>query len=133
VTPQELAHEIEHARFTPVRFSEGYDMREVDDLLERLVQGLRNGLDVRAEAARARFTPVRFREAYRMADVDGLLRRIGRVQPEGIAAAEEAPAAVPAEARRSEVVPPAPGDAGHPTHQVQRSFLDRLRDRRASS
>ncbi|MBV6726345.1 DivIVA domain-containing protein [Nocardioides daeguensis] len=74
-----MAATIRDARFTPVRFVPGYDMGEVDQLLDRLVEALDAGRPVRSTIARAVFTATRFREGYRRADVDALLAEVARV------------------------------------------------------
>lgn len=62
-------------RFAPVRFREGYDMQEVDDLLDRCERALRSGDgSVTAETVQQlRLTPTRFGEGYDMEDVDRFL------------------------------------------------------------
>ncbi|GAA1969945.1 hypothetical protein GCM10009798_33300 [Nocardioides panacihumi] len=73
---ESLATEVEHARFTPTRFREGYDMAEVDRFLDDLCVRLRAGESVARYIAEARFTPVRLREGYDMGDVDSLLGHV---------------------------------------------------------
>src|SRR5699024_7847773 len=62
-------------RFAPVRFREGYDIQEVDDLLDRCERALRSGDgSVTAETVQQlRLTPTRFGEGYDMEDVDRFL------------------------------------------------------------
>ncbi|WP_240195338.1 DivIVA domain-containing protein [Nocardioides faecalis] len=67
---------IQSARFTPVRFRHGYDMGEVDDLLDRVSREAAQGGAVRPLIEGRRFTQVRFREGYEMAEVDDLLARV---------------------------------------------------------
>ncbi|WP_433006305.1 DivIVA domain-containing protein [Kribbella sp. CA-294648] len=61
-------------RFTPVKFSEGYDMSEVDDFVDRVmatVNGRPVDRPVTAHEIRTiKFTPVRFREGYDVMEVD---------------------------------------------------------------
>lgn len=71
-----LIQEISHVRFTPVRLREGYEMGEVDDLLDRLVTALRAGEPVDRLVRAAQFTPVRMREGYDMSEVDRFLDRV---------------------------------------------------------
>lgn len=62
---------ISDIRFTPVRFREGYDMAQVDELLSTI-----ETLPLYARAERlkaARFMPVRLREGYDMREVDRYL------------------------------------------------------------
>ncbi|WP_408897038.1 DivIVA domain-containing protein [Nocardioides sp. R1-1] len=69
---------IRDARFTPVRFALGYDMRQVDDLLDRLVEALDAGRPVRPLVEAATFDDARWREGYRKVDVDALLAEVAR-------------------------------------------------------
>jgi DivIVA domain-containing protein len=60
--------------FSPVRFSEGYDMFEVDDFVDRVMATV-NGQPVdrpvtAAEIRNVRFSPVRIREGYDVTQVD---------------------------------------------------------------
>ncbi|GAA4729330.1 hypothetical protein GCM10023350_10790 [Nocardioides endophyticus] len=71
-----LIQEISHVQFTPVRLREGYDMGEVDALLERLLSALRAAEAVDELVRTARFTPVRMREGYDMGEVDQFLDRV---------------------------------------------------------
>jgi DivIVA domain-containing protein len=73
-----LAAMIREARFKPVRFVTGYDMREVDNLLDRLVAALDTGQPVRPVIAAAAFATTRIREGYSRADVDALLAEVAR-------------------------------------------------------
>ena len=72
----DLVQLIENARFTPVRAMSGYDMGEVDQLLDRVVAALREGRDVQQLIDSARFTSTKWREGYSMQDVDGFLARL---------------------------------------------------------
>nr|WP_246319645.1 DivIVA domain-containing protein [Nocardioides kongjuensis] len=69
---------IRESRFRPVRFVTGYDMREVDDLLDRLVDALSAGRPVRPLVASATFATTRLREGYSQVDVDTLLAEVAR-------------------------------------------------------
>ncbi|SDD02642.1 DivIVA domain-containing protein [Nocardioides lianchengensis] len=63
-------------QFSPVRLREGYDMSEVDQLLDELAAAVDSGADVRTLAGEARFTRVRLREGYDMGEVDAFLREV---------------------------------------------------------
>lgn len=108
----ELVLLIENARFTPVRGMAGYDIGEVDQLLDRLVAAVRAGEDVVPLVDGARFTRARLREAYSMSDVDELLAQV-RAEAGG------APPAVPSQPD------PAP-QAGLDVISEQRGLLSRL-------
>lgn len=84
---EELAAETEAVRFTPVRLREGYDMTQVDSLLDKLVRRLRSGADVAEFVRAARFTPVRLREGYDMGEVDTFLDRVVQQAAAGAPAA----------------------------------------------
>ncbi|GAA4719717.1 DivIVA domain-containing protein [Nocardioides conyzicola] len=73
---ESLLQEIRNVRFRPVRLREGYDMGEVDQLLDQLTAALGSGQPVDQLVAAARFTPVRLREGYDMGDVDRFLAGI---------------------------------------------------------
>jgi DivIVA domain-containing protein len=68
----DLITQIEQARFTPVRLRSGYDMGEVDQLLDEIVAALSAGRPVEPLIDGARITTVSFREGYDMAEVDAL-------------------------------------------------------------
>lgn len=71
-----VSEEISRVRFTPVRFSEGYDMDEVDRFLDRTAAAADAATDAQAmqevceAVAAVRFTPVRMSEGYDMDEVD---------------------------------------------------------------
>ena len=77
----DLVEEITQVRFTPVRVTrEGYDMGEVDDLLDLVVAALGRGEPVGALLDAARLGHVRLREGYDIGEVDEFLARLrGRV------------------------------------------------------
>ncbi|CAM3587395.1 DivIVA domain-containing protein [Nocardioides zeicaulis] len=62
-------------RFATTKLTEGYDVGEVDDLVDRVLAALaQEGPAMTAEQVRdVRFTPVRLREGYAMGDVDDWL------------------------------------------------------------
>ena len=122
-------------RFTPVRFTAGYDMAEVDDFLDRCSTALASGDgSVTAETVLgARFHQTRFSEAYDIAEVDQFLDDVLAPQFRD-AAAPAAPAgesALSGEARPHPTDAPAAGSSGPVPHPAeQRGFLSRLFGRR---
>ena len=78
---KELVNRIRTARFTPVRLREGYDMAQVDQLLDELEDAVAGGRPVRPVVEAARFAKVRLREGYDMADVDDFLAEMARCGP----------------------------------------------------
>jgi DivIVA domain-containing protein len=72
----DLVEEITTARFTPVRIREGYDMSEVDALLDRLVAALGRGEPAGPLIESARLGRVRLREGYDIDEVDDFLARL---------------------------------------------------------
>jgi len=67
---------VDRVRFTPVRLREGYDMGEVDALLDAVVAAGERGDPVAPIIDAARFTPVRLREGYDMGEVDRFLTEL---------------------------------------------------------
>lgn len=79
ITADEL--ERERGRLSRVRTREGYDVAEVDDLLDRLVRELRSSQPAMTaeDIDDARLTPVRiFKPGYDLGEVDDLLDRAAR-------------------------------------------------------
>jgi DivIVA domain-containing protein len=74
----DLVEAITQARFTPVRMHHGYDMSEVDDLLDRVVAALGRGEPVTPLIDMARIAHVRLREGYDIAEVDTFLADLRR-------------------------------------------------------
>jgi DivIVA domain-containing protein len=75
---RDLIQRIQNAEFRTTRLSPGYDEKEVDNLLDRLVSILReSGLPDPEELRDVQFTTRRLRPGYDMKDVDGLLHEIG--------------------------------------------------------
>jgi len=75
----DLVETITMARFTPVRLRhEGYDMGEVDDLLDRIVAALGAGEPVTPLLEGVRLTHVRLREGYNIDEVDKFLDQVRR-------------------------------------------------------
>jgi DivIVA domain-containing protein len=73
----DLVEAITTARFTPVRIREGYDMSEVDALLDRVVEALGRGEPLADRVGGARLTHVRLREGYDIDEVDRFLAGLG--------------------------------------------------------
>lgn len=69
----DLVESIATVRFTPVRIRDGYDMSDVDELLDRLVAALGRGEPVGPVIDDARLGRVRLREGYDIAEVDAFL------------------------------------------------------------
>lgn len=74
------SNQVREAMFPTVRLAAGYDMMEVDALLDRLVAALETyergsaAVDLSSsELERADFTQTRLREGYDMRDVDALI------------------------------------------------------------
>ncbi len=76
------AEDVENATFTPTQFREGYDERQVDDLLADVVATLRRyesatpagGFRIGSPGlASVRFTPTRVRRGYDHEEVDAFL------------------------------------------------------------
>jgi|GEM_PF-3863519 len=72
-----LGDSIRNARFAPVRLREGYDMSEVDALLDQMAAAADAGRDLAPFTMYARFSSVRMREGYSMAEVDRFLESLG--------------------------------------------------------
>jgi DivIVA domain-containing protein len=73
----DLVESITQARFRPVRLRhEGYEMSEVDDLLDRVVAALGRGEPVVPVLDGARLSRVRLREGYDIAEVDRFLAQL---------------------------------------------------------
>ena len=110
----DLITQIEQARFTPVRLRSGYDMGEVDQLLDEIVAALSAGRPVEPLIDGARIATVSFRESYDMAEVDALLARVRAHDP------------------GSPVPPPAPVSPTAPgVVEEQQGLLSRLFGRRS--
>ncbi|GIG38753.1 DivIVA domain-containing protein [Cellulomonas phragmiteti] len=83
--------DVTRQRFTAVKFREGYDQDQVDDLLDRVVATLRaletgtptahplTAQDVRA----VRFQATKFREGYDQDQVDDFLDRVAQTLNDG--------------------------------------------------
>jgi DivIVA domain-containing protein len=73
----DLIERIKNAEFRTTRFSPGYDEKEVDNFLDRLVAILReSGLPDPEELRTVQFATTRLRPGYATQDVDGLLHEI---------------------------------------------------------
>lgn len=77
----DLVEAITNARFRPVRVREGYDMAEVDALLDRVVAALGRGEPIGPVVDAARLTHVRLREGYDIGEVDAFLAEVRRTAP----------------------------------------------------
>ena len=74
---QDLAERIRKAEFHTIRFSPGYNEREVDDFLDGIVRILRDGARPNPDELRnVQFTTSRLRPGYLQRDVDRLLEEI---------------------------------------------------------
>ena len=77
--PTLTAHDIRSARFAATKFREGYDITEVDALLERIAAtfehpaGGRVGSLTADDVLNARFQATKFREGYDQDEVDDFL------------------------------------------------------------
>ena len=108
----DLVEAITNVRFHPVRLHEGYDMHEVDDLLDAVIATLGRGEPVAGIIAGARLSHVRLREGYDIAEVDRFLAELLRMaDPDG---------------SNSSIVPP----PGAPVVPEQRSRLGQFFGRR---
>lgn len=66
--------DIRNKTFQTVRFREGYDVDEVDDFLDEVIDRMKAGNPMTAAELAARtFQTVRFKEGYDVAEVDGFL------------------------------------------------------------
>jgi DivIVA domain-containing protein len=74
----DLVESIATVRFTPVRIRDGYDMSDVDELLDRLVAALGRGEPVGPVIDDARLAHVRLREGYDIGEVDEFLAGLRR-------------------------------------------------------
>ena len=73
----DLIERIKNAQFRTTRLSPGYDEKEVDNFLDRLVATLRESdLPDPGEVRNVQFATRRLRPSYVMEDVDGFLREI---------------------------------------------------------
>lgn len=73
--------EIRGATFTPVRLAPGYDMDEVDELLDALAAAADRGDRLAPLVERGRLTRSRWREGYYPAEVDDYLELVTGVRP----------------------------------------------------
>ena len=72
----DLVEAITHAQFRPVRLREGYEMSDVDALLDRIVAALGRGEPVGPVIDAAHLTHVRLREGYSLGEVDRFLAEV---------------------------------------------------------
>lgn len=67
---------VGRVRFNPVRLHEGYDMAEVDQFLDTVVEAAEHDEPIGPLIDRARFTHVRVREGYDISEVDAFLQQL---------------------------------------------------------
>jgi DivIVA domain-containing protein len=114
--------------FTPTRFSEGYDIDQVDDFLDRCEHALAtgDGSVTAADVAGMRFATTRFKPGYAMEEVDDFLDSVlvprfrELEQSAGVPAGEGA--AVPSGQGAADA---SPAPAPHPAEQTP-GLLSRL-------
>ena len=87
----DLVEAITTARFNPVRVREGYDMAQVDDLLDGIVAALGRGEPVGPLIEDTRLAHVRLREGYDIGEVDRFLERVRRTAPGADVPAQRTP------------------------------------------
>ena len=77
----DLVESISNVRFTPVRIRDGYQMSDVDELLDRIVAALGRGEPVAPlieHAQLGQLAHVRLREGYAIDEVDAFLADLRR-------------------------------------------------------
>ena len=98
MSDQELVERIERVRFTPSRLREGYDMGDVDTLLDHLVQAVRAGEPLGPIVDLVRLRTTKLREGYDQAEVDDFLATLSGAPAgtatDAVAAAPGGPAVV---------------------------------------
>ncbi len=123
------AQQVQNVTFSTVRLGLGYDMVEVDDLLDRLGETLRNyeqggqGRDVTAdELSAATFRETKLREGYKPAEIDAFLQEAietlrayeaavaGQGTPAAAAPVDQGPAHAPPVPPAAPAGPVAPGE-----------------------
>lgn len=72
---------VERARFTPVRLRDGYNMAQVDSLLDEVVAAAERGQPVGPVIDRVTLAVVRLREGYDIPEVDVLLAQLKGTAP----------------------------------------------------
>jgi DivIVA domain-containing protein len=107
MSDEELMARIENVRFTPVRREAGYDMGDVDGLLDHLQAAVRVGEPLRPIVDLVKLRTTKLREGYAVEEVDAFLEVL----------------AGPADAGTTSVPPVTAAD---PVVQEQRGFLARL-------
>jgi len=78
---EDLADRIHAARFSPVRFKEGYSLGEVDDFLDRLEAAARRGEPLAPLFDGLDLPRVRLQVGYNVAEVDTFLGAIREGRP----------------------------------------------------
>lgn len=72
----DLVEAITQVQFRPVRLREGYEMSDVDALLDRIVVALGRGEPVGPVIDATHLAHVRLREGYALGEVDGFLAEL---------------------------------------------------------
>lgn len=78
MTGEPTAQRIRDVRFTSLTFRRGYDMDQVDDLLDALEAAAREGRSLAAIVAGAQLRLTRLRPGYAIDEVDAFLADIVR-------------------------------------------------------
>ncbi len=81
-----LAEQALQQKFSITRFKAGYDLDQVDELLDEVVLALREGAEpgqIVQSLTAARLRQTRWRDGYRIDEVDGFLDRLVRSLSQG--------------------------------------------------
>lgn len=81
-----LAEQALQQKFRITRFKAGYDLDQVDELLDEVALALREGAEpgqIVQSLMAARLRQTRWRDGYRIDDVDGFLDRLVRSLSQG--------------------------------------------------
>lgn len=120
-----LRQQIVDVRFTPTRLREGYDMAEVDWLLEQLVGRIDRGEPIGPAIDDVAFTRVKLREGYDIEEVDRFLAGLRRS-----ADVPDVPAAYAEPVVPQSVPPVEPSTVPQVVREVRGGLLSRLFGRR---
>jgi DivIVA domain-containing protein len=93
MSDEELIARIDSVRFTPVRRQAGYDMGDVDTVLDYLQAAVRAGEPLQPIVAIARLRTTKLREGYDIDEVDAFLESVAG-PPDAGATASPVPAAI---------------------------------------
>lgn len=122
----DLATMIREVRFSPVRLREGYDMGEVDYLLDRLLDAVGRDDDIVEILDHVALSEVRLREGYDIAEVNEFLEQV-RIKVAVAQEFEPAPGPDPGFLEVQAPPPAPPQPAAPPTVIVEhRGFFARL-------